>query len=407
MSIKYIKSSTFKQKTVLLRVDVNVPIENGKVQDDFRIQSIIPTVKMLREGGNRVILCGHLGRPDGKWDEAESLKPVARELAFDMGYKFLETDHELPDYPDRRLIFFTGNLMEDKHLDQLKLVPQRDLLFLENLRFYPEEEQNKPSLAHRLAGLADAYVDDAFSVTHHKAVSISAITKLLPSYGGPLLEKEIKSLSYVLERHTHPFVLMMGGIKISDKVEVLEFLGRKADEILLGGGLANLVFCSRGYEVGISKIESEAVRKAYQMDRNFKGKLVLPVDVVVANKDMDKDSIRVCSPHEVRKNEQILDAGPKTILLFSQKLRQAKTVVWNGPLGLFEHKPFHTATVALARALGGVGKRKAFVVVGGGETVDAVRQAEQFENIDHVSTGGGAMLEFLAGKKLPGIEALK
>jgi phosphoglycerate kinase len=200
---------------------------------------------------------------------------------------------------------------------------------------------------------------------------------------------------------------MMGGIKISDKIEVLEHLGQHANSILLGGGLASLVFASRGYEVGISKIEAEAMGKAFQVDKNFKTKLVLPVDVVVANKDMDKDSVRVCLPHEVRKNEQILDAGPKTILLFAGLLKKAKTIVWNGPLGLFEHKPFHTATIALARMIGSVGKRKAYTLVGGGETVDAVRQAGQMENIDHVSTGGGAMLEFLAGKKLPGIEALK
>ncbi len=407
MAIKYIKSSTFKNQTVLVRVDINVPIENGKVQDSFRIESIIPTIKLLREGHNRVILCAHLGRPDGKWDESMSLKPVAKELAFQMGYKFFTTDHELFSFKDRRLVFFTGNLMKDEHLSQLKQVPEQDIVLLENLRFYDEEEENKPVLAKRLASCADVYVDDAFSVTHHKAVSISAITKLLPSYGGPLLEQEIKSLSFVLERHQNPFVLMMGGIKISDKIGVLDNLGKKADSILLGGGLANLVFASRGYEMGISKIEEEAMHKAFQIDKNYKSKLVLPIDVVVANKAMDKDSIRVCLAHEVRKNEQVLDAGPKTILQFAGILKSAKTIVWNGPLGLFEHKPFHTATVALARVIGGSSKRKAFAVVGGGETVDAVRQAGQFDHINHVSTGGGAMLEFLAGKKLPGIEALK
>jgi phosphoglycerate kinase len=407
MAIKYINAKTFNNKTILVRVDVNVPIKNNKVDDDFRIQSIIPTIKLLKQGHNRVILCGHLGRPEGEWEQSMSLKPVARELAFQMGYKFLETDHELGSYPDRRLIFFSGNLMEDKHLSQLKLAPEDDLLFLENLRFYPQEEQNAMSLATRLATCADAYVDEAFSVTHHKAVSISAITKLLPCYGGPLLEQEIKALTFVLERRQKPFVLMMGGIKISDKIEVLEHLGKQADSILLGGGLASLVFASRGYEVGISKIEKEALNKAFQVDKNFKDKLILPVDVVVANKGMDKDSIRVCSPHEVRKNEQMLDAGPKTILQFAGILKASKTIVWNGPLGLFEHKPFHTATIALAQVIGGLGKRKAYTLVGGGETVDAVRQAGQLENIDHVSTGGGAMLEFLAGKKLPGIEALK
>jgi len=407
MAIKYLKSSTFKNKTVLLRVDVNVPIEHGKVEDDFRIASVLPTIKMLQQGHNRIILCGHLGRPEGKWDEQESLRPAAKKLAQELGYKFLETDHELTDYPQQHLIFFTGDLMQDRHLDQLRQFPEKDILFLENLRFYKQEENNSSSLAKRLASCADVYVDEAFSVTHHKAVSISAITEFLPSYGGPLLEKEIKSLSFVLERHSNPFILLMGGIKISEKIDVLKNLGHKVDKILLGGGLANLIFLSKGYEIGLSKIEKDGLKDAFYLDKNYKSKLVLPVDVVVADKHMDKSSIRVCAPHEVRENELILDIGPKSILLFAGILKIAKTIVWNGPLGLFETKPFHTATIALARVIGGVATRKAYAVVGGGETVDAVRQAGQFEHIDHVSTGGGAMLEFLAGKKLPGIEALK
>jgi phosphoglycerate kinase len=237
--------------------------------------------------------------------------------------------------------------------------------------------------------------------------SNGAVTKYVPSYAGPLLEAEIKSLTPLLGKTQKPFVLMMGGIKISDKIDTLKNLGEKADKILLGGGLATLMFLAKDLEIGESKVEKEGLKTAWQLGKNFKDKIVLPIDVVVANKNMDKSSIRSCSPYDVKKNEVILDCGPKTILEFAKELKKAKTIVWNGPLGHFEVKPFHTATMALARIIGAVASRKAYGVVGGGETVDAVRQCHQFDHIDHVSTGGGAMLEFLAGKKLPAIEALK
>jgi len=229
----------------------------------------------------------------------------------------------------------------------------------------------------------------------------------LPSYAGLLLEKEIKGLDAVLKSGKKPFILMMGGIKISDKVKTIENLGRKADKILLAGGLANLFFLARGYDVGKSKVEPKGEKTAWLLEKNFKSKIFLPQDVVVANAQMDKNTIRVAEPHAVKSDEIIYDVGPKTILAFARELKTAKTIVWNGPLGMFEHKPFHTSTMALARVVGGVAGRKAFTVVGGGETVDAVRMAHQAEHIDHLSTGGGAMLEYLAGKKLPGIEALK
>jgi phosphoglycerate kinase len=408
MSINYLKPNTLKNKTVLLRVDVNVPIDGktGKIADDFRISSIIKTIKVLQQGKNRIILCGHLGRPEGR-DKKFTLRPVAEKLAELMGYKFLATHHPLPDYPINHVIFYTGNIEADAHTEQLKRFDPKDIIFLENIRFYKGEEENDPHLAKKLSELADVYVNDAFSVDHHAAASVSMIPKYLPAYAGPELEQEVKHLSVLLGKVPSPFVVMMGGIKISDKTETLEFLGKRADKILLGGGLATLFFLSKGFEVGISKVEKEALKTAFQLEKNYKGKIILPLDLVVANKDMDKDSIRVCVPYEVRKDEQILDVGPKTILAFSQELKEAKTIVWNGPLGHFEVKPFDTATMALARVIGGVGKRKAYTVVGGGETVDAVRLCHQSAHIDHVSTGGGAMLEFLAGKKLPGIEALK
>jgi len=408
MAIRYLRTAKIKNKTVLLRVDVNVPLDKktGKVADSFRIEQIIPTIRHLQKDGNKVILCGHLGRPKGE-DESLSLKSVAEKLADLLGLKFIHTDHKIPDYNIPHLIFYTGNIKEDKHQKQLGSIHPKDLVVLENLRFNRGEEENDPMFAKKLASLADVYVNDAFGVDHREAASVSAITKYLPAYAGLLLEKEIKSLDIVLHKAAHPFVVLMGGIKISDKVKTIENLGKKADKILITGGLANLFFLSKGYEIGLSKVEKEAEKTAWALQKNFKDKIMLPQDVVVADEKMDKDTIRVVPPHLVGKREVIYDIGTKTMLEFAGILKNAKTIVWNGPLGLFEVKPFHNGTMALARIIGGVAMRKAFAVVGGGETVDAVREAGQFNHIDHISTGGGAMLEYLAGKKLPGIEALK
>ncbi len=407
MAIKYISKSNIKNKTVLLRVDVNVPVENGRVADSFRVEQAVESIRLLQKQGNKVILCGHLGRPEGKRDKALSLRPVAGLLAELLGMKFVETEHKVPEYHIPHLIFYTGSILEEKHRKQIADIPAKDLAVLENLRFYGGEEENDPVFAKHLASLGEVYVNDAFGVDHRPAASVVGVAKYLPAFAGLLLEKEIKGLDAVLHSPKSPFVLMMGGVKISDKVETIMNLGKKADKILLGGGLANLFFHAKGFEIGESKAESKSENVARQLERNFKSKIMLPLDVVAANKKMDRHSIRSCAPYEVRDNEVILDAGPKTILEFAKQLKVAKTIVWNGPLGHFEKKPFDMATMALARVVGGVAGRKAFAAVGGGETVDAVRLAHQAAHIDHLSTGGGAMLEYLAGKELPGIEALK
>lgn len=404
--IKNLKNAKIAGKTVLLRVDVNEPISRGKIQDDFRIQKIIPTIQFLRNLNCKVIVVGHLGRPDGHWDSELSMRPVAERIAELLNVKFVETKDRIPDYQTKHLIFFTGKLDDFKVREKISQISSRDVVVLENLRFYQEEEKDSALFAKNLASLADVYVNEAFAVSHHKAASISAVTKYLPSYAGILFQHEISSLEVVLKKPKHPFVLMMGGIKISDKAKTLEFLGSKVDHILLGGGLANSLFLEIGYEIGGSKVEIGARSVAKKILRNYKNKIVLPVDVVVANKNKDKASIRVCRPFEIKKSEIIYDIGPKTILEFSKYIKQSKMLIWNGPLGLFEHKPFHTGTMSLARVVGGVSKSKSYSVVGGGETVDAVRLSVQADFIDHVSTGGGAMLEFLAGKELPGIKAL-
>ncbi len=243
--MKFLKPTTLKNRTVLLRVDVNVPInqQTGAVADAFRIEQVLPTVRMLLEGGNKLILCGHLRRPTGR-DASLTLRPVAQKMAELLGYKFLSTDRQLPDYPVRHLIFYTGDLTDPNTQAQLKAAPAKDIIFLENLRFYPGEEKNDLNFSRQLAGLANAYVNEAFSVSHRAAASIVGVPAILPHYGGPLLEREIKSLTLV-ERGKHPFVVMMGGIKISDKVATLKKLGEHADSILIGGGLANCFFGQR------------------------------------------------------------------------------------------------------------------------------------------------------------------
>lgn len=406
MAIKYLKAAKLKGKTVLMRVDVNVPLSDaGAVSDDFRIRSIVPTVERLLAQECKVILCGHLGRPDGVWTKKYSLAPVAEYVAQLLHRPYATSGAALPKKPG--VILWTGSVAEQAERAAIMQSPAEHVVVLENIRFYPEEEKNEASFAKQLASLADVYVNEAFAVDHRKAASITGVPKYLPAYAGLLLEKEITGLERILRKPKSPFVVMMGGAKISDKAKTLQNLGKRADTIIVGGGLANLFFAARGYEIGKSKAESDAVKLAWQMDKNFKGKLVLPVDVVVASATLDPNSIRTCAPHEVKKSELILDAGPKTILAFAKILKQAKTIVWNGPLGFFEHPPFHHSTMALARVIGGVATGKAFAVVGGGETVDAIRQAHQEQYVDHVSTGGGALLEYLAGKDLPGIKALE
>jgi 3-phosphoglycerate kinase len=407
MAIKYLRTAEIKNQTVLLRPDLNCPLENGNVSDDFRIKQSLSTIELLLSENNKVIVCGHLGRPKGQWKEEYSFRPVAKLLAEYLKLKFLETSESVSESVTKHLIFYTGNLQEAKNLENIKKIPSGNLILLENLRFYKEEEESDSKFAKQLSTLAQSFVLDGFGVAHHPAVSVTGLAEFLPSYAGLLLEKEIKSLDAVLKNSKHPFVVMTGGIKLSEKVGALENLGKKADKILVGGGVASLIMLAKGMEVGISKIEEGEKNTAWQISKNFKDKLVVPLDLVVADKEMSPESIRVAMPYEVGKKEQILDVGPKSILAFAEEIKKAKTIVWSGPLGLFEKSPFHHGTMALARLIGGRGKGKAFVVAGGGDTVDAIFKAHQFEHIDHVSTGGGAMLEYLSGKKLPGIEALE
>lgn len=408
MIYNYARANTVKNKTVLLRVDINEEVNaQGKLVDDFRLRAIIPTINWLRSQNAKVIIVSHAGRPEGKRDPKLSLRPMAKRLAELLDIKFVETEKALPEYPVSHVLFFTSDITNEDARLAIQNIPRKDITILENIRYYADEELNNVQFAKHLASFADVFINDAFAVSHRKSASVVAITKYIPSYIGPLLEREIKNLDYVMTKSKSPFVLMMGGIKISDKAKTLERLGRKADIILVGGGIANLFFASEGLEIGKSKVELESKRLAWKIATNFKKKLVLPRDVVVADSKISPASIKVKTSYDIKANETIYDIGPKTILEYSKILKQAKTICWNGPLGFFEHKPFHTGTFSLARILGSVGKKKTFVVVGGGETVAALRSAGQAEYIDHLSTGGGAMLEYLAGDTLPGLKVLQ
>ncbi len=401
-------AKSLKNKRVLLRLDLNEEIStNGKLLDNFRIQSAVPTIKILRSAGAKIVIVSHLGRPEGKWDQSLSLKPIASCLAEMLDYKYVETDGKLPTYSIPHLVLFKNDITKSESLEFLNDQSAQDIVMLENIRFYEGEDLNTNTFSEQLSKTADLFVNDAFSVCHRAAASVVGVTKYLPSSAGPLLEKEIKALEFMLSNKVaKPFVLMMGGIKIADKEQTLRNLGKRADKILLAGGLANLFLKAQGYDVGVDVADKKSLALAKELLLNFKSKLVLPSDVAVKTiKSPNQAQAKQLS--EIVATDKLYDIGPQSILAFSKILKTAGTICWNGPLGYFEDKSFRAGTMAISNVIGGLGKRKAYVLVGGGETVASVRLAGQLEHIDHVSTGGGAMLEFLAGAKLPGIEALK
>lgn len=412
MSIKILNDNTknLKDKRVLLRLDLNEQVDSkGKLLDNFRVRAVLPTILNLRASGAKIIIVAHLGRPDGKSNARLSLEPVAKCLAEFLKYKFAKASDKLPAYDVNHLILFSGDIREKSVRDQLQDLSNKNIIVLENIRFYPEEEKNSKVFAKNLSELADVFVNDAFGVAHRADSSTVGIVDYLPSYAGPLLAKEIKSLDYLLSpKVKKPFVLVMGGIKISDKAKTLMNLGKRADKILVGGGLANLFLYAQGYDVGDQHVDAASTRYAKQLLLNFKSKLVLPTDVTVYSPAKRTGSKVVAKRlADITKTDKIYDIGPETILQFSQLLKKAGTICWNGPLGYFEEKPYRAGTLAVAKVIGGLGRRKAYALAGGGETVAAIRQSAQMEHFDHVSTGGGAMLEYLAGTPLPAIEALK
>jgi phosphoglycerate kinase len=379
-------------KRVLVRVDFNVPLdeETGTITDDSRIRASLPTIKYLIERGARVILASHLGRPDGKVVDALRMTVVAQRLSQILGQQVGVT---------RDCI----GAETEKSVENLK---NRDVLLLENLRFHSAEEMDSPEFAQALARLADVYVNDAFGTSHRSHASIVGVTKYLPSVAGLLLEKELRVLGSILEDPAHPFCALIGGAKISDKVAMLENIMRKVDCLLVGGGMAATFLKAKSYEIGRSLFEADRIKTAATLMAKAEKNgihLLLPVDVVVTEEINAKAKGRVVPIDRISPKLRIADIGPQTIKNFREKLRRAKTVFWNGPMGVYEVPRFAEGTRTMAEILGGL---KAITIVGGGSTAEVVTDLGLDGKMDFVSTGGGASMTFLSGEKLPGVEAL-
>ncbi len=380
----------------------NIHTEAWEAADETRIKESLPTLGYLIEEGARIIIVSHLNRPKG-WEEDKSLWPVAVELGKLLALKVVRVRDKLPDYDVPHLYFLTSNIM-DKDLSELsrKMKPG-EILFLENARFYKEEEGNDPAFIKRLAAFGDLYVNDAFSVSHRKEASVFGLAQTLPAYAGLSLLQDLRALGRVARNPKKPLVVLMGGAKIADKIETIHNLAKTAQHVLIGGALANSFLKAKGYEVGKSKTVDEHL--AQELLRDYKDKLVLPSDVVVARSA--EDLAHVVMVDKIKPTEAIIDIGPETIRKFSTYIKQAQTLVWNGPLGMIEKKPFDFGSLSLSRIFAARSKGHAFGVAGGGETAEVIDRAKVAEYIDHISTGGGAMLEFLAGKSLPGIKVLE
>jgi len=384
-----------KGKKVLLRVDFNVPLKKigGKitVADDTRIVAAVPTINYLLAAGAKVILMSHLGDPGGKIKAELSLKPIGAALA-----KILRMKGAAP-----------ADWVGKKGLEKIEAMANGELILLENLRFHPGEEKNDPKFAEGLASLADIYVNDAFAAAHRAHASIVGVTKFLPSYAGFLMEKEISVLGGLLLNPKKPFIAMIGGAKISTKIGVIENLLKKVDSLLLGGALVNNFFKAAGYGIDNSVFEAKELKTAKKLLTNKK--IVLPVDFVVGDfKGKKAWVIKVPAKKAelCKKPYAMLDVGPETVRKYAQIIRRAQTIVWNGPMGYFEIPKYSHGSVALGQLVAARSKGKVFGVVGGGETIEAIEKTGMAGYVDHISTGGGAMLEFLEGKILPGVKPL-
>lgn len=373
-------------RRVLVRVDFNVPIAEGRVTDDTRIRATLPTLQYLLDQGAALIVMSHLGRPK-KPDPAFSLKPVAERLS------------ELLGRPVQMAPDCVGPEVEA----MAAALQPGQILLLENLRFHPEEEKNDPEFARQLARLGDLCVNDAFGAAHRAHASVEAISRFIPVVAGFLMEKEIHYLSQALTNPGRPFVAILGGAKISDKIGVIESLLARADRVLIGGGMANTFLKAQGYAVGDSLVEDEALETARRLLERGGDRLWLPVDVVIADAFAPEAQARVVPIDQVPAGWRILDIGPQTVARYTDEIRRAAFIVWNGPMGVFEFPRFAEGTFAIARA---VAESGATSIVGGGDSVAAVHAAGVADRITHISTGGGASLEFLEGRTLPGIAVL-
>jgi len=394
MDKKTVRDIDVAGKRVFLRADLNVPLDDGRITDDTRIRASLPTIVYLLERDASVVLASHLGRPKGKVNDALRLKPVADRLSELLG----------------RPVRMTGDALGPGVHDAIGKLRPGELILLENLRFHAEEEANDPEFAKSLADLADVYVNDAFGSAHRAHASTEGITHYLPSVAGLLLEREVEALSGLLDKPARPFHTVIGGAKISGKLEVLEVLLSRCQAILVGGGMANTFLAAKGLALGKSLVETEQLENAERIiaeARRKRMRLMLPTDAVVAAQLHYRSQREVVPVTEVPKDWSIVDIGPRTVAAYTEYLMKAKTIFWNGPMGVFEIAPFAEGTNAIARFLAERTAAGVITVVGGGDSVAAVDQLGLAAQMSHVSTGGGASLEFVEGKVLPGVAALQ
>lgn len=393
MNKKTVKDIDVKGKRVLVRVDFNVPLDSrsGVITNDSRIRAALPTIKYLVDHGARVVLCTHLGRPDGRVVEELRVKPLASRLSQLMGISVSIA----PDCIGAEVEQAVAKLKDG------------DILLLENVRFHPEEEANDPGFARSLANLADVYVNDAFGTAHRAHASTVGVAKYIPAVAGLLMEKELTALSKILASPEHPFAALLGGAKVSDKVGLIQNILPKVDILLIGGGMSSLFLKAKGYQTGASSVEVDRLETANTIitaaSKNGT-RILLPSDVVVTNDPKQGTTTRTVPITEISPDEHIVDIGPKTIESFSKELEKCRTIFWNGPMGIYEIPAFAHGTRAMAEVLANI---NATTMIGGGSTAEVVEDMGLADKMSHVSTGGGASLKFLEGKTLPGVAVLQ
>ncbi|MCX6078230.1 MAG: phosphoglycerate kinase [Chloroflexi bacterium] len=387
MDKKTVKDIDLKGKRVIMRVDFNVPMDKGIVTDDKRIKAALPTIKYVLEQGASLVLMSHLGRPKGGADPEFSLKAAAEVLAGHLG----------------KAVIMAPDCVGPEVEKMAAALKPGEVMMLENTRFYPGEEKNDLELAKKMAALGDVYVNDAFGSAHRAHSSTEGIARFLPAVSGFLMEQELEYLGRAVSNPEHPYIAILGGAKISDKILVVETLLSKCDKLIIGGGMANTFLAAKGLNMQDSLVESTSLETAKAILSRVADKLVLPVDAVVADKFDAEANSQIVDVDKIPAGWRMLDVGPKTLEMYKQTLAGAKLIVWNGPVGVFEFPKFAEGTFVLAKLLAESG---AITVIGGGDSASAVKKAGVAKQMTHVSTGGGASLEFLEGRELPGVAAL-